>query len=299
LTIRHTSPQKIGQIYIPAVNWALMLASTALVLGFHTSSNMAAAYGVAITMTMVITTLLFFVLIHERWKWNLAVALTLTGFFLVFDLAFLGANLTKIGHGGWFPLVVAGGVFTLMSTWQRGRKLVARRMRERLIPLDLFVADLLVQPPIRVPGTAIFMSSNPMGTPPALRHNVTHNKVLHQTVVILSVETAEIPHVAEEERFALEEIGEGFWQLAITYGFMEEPDIPRALASVPRPDLNLTGDQVSYFLGRETLFPSRQPGMAVWRERLFAWMSRNAQPATQFFSLPAERVVEVGVHVEL
>jgi KUP system potassium uptake protein len=299
LTIRHTSPEKIGQIYIPAVNWALMLACTALVLGFRSSSNLAAAYGVAITMTMVITTMLFFVLIHERWKWHLAVALLVAALFLSIDVAFLGANLAKIGHGGWFPLAVAGGVFTLMSTWERGRKLVGRRLRERLIPLELFLADLLLVPPIRVPGTAIFMSSNPIGTPPALRHNVMHNKVLHETVLIVIVETAEVPHVAASERMSIEEIGEGFWRLIITYGFMEEPDIPGVLASVRRPEVDLAEDKVSYFLGRETLLPSPKPGMALWRERLFAWMSRNAQPATQFFKLPTDRVVEVGVHVEL
>lgn len=299
LTIRHTSSQKIGQIYIPAVNWALMFACTALVLGFHTSSNLAAAYGVAITMTMVITTLLFFVLIYEKWHWSLPVAVGLAGFFLVIDLTFLGANLTKLWHGGWFPLVVAGVVFTFMSTWRRGRQIVAQRMRERLIPLDLYVADLLLDPPLRVPGTAIFMSGNPVGTPPALRHNILHNRVLHETVVILIVETSEAPHVAPEDRISLEEIGEGFWRVVVAYGFMEEPDIPQALAMIQQPGLTVVGDKISFFLGRETLVPGPEPGMAVWRERLFAWMSRNAQPATQFFRLPTDRVVEVGVHVEM
>ncbi len=299
LTIRHTSPDKIGQIYIPAVNWALMVASTALVLGFGSSSNLAAAYGVAITMTMVITTMLFFVLIYEQWKWHLAVALLVAGAFLVMDLAFLGANLAKVAHGGWFPLVVAACVFTLMATWQRGRQLVGQRLRERLIPLELFLADLLLDPPIRVPGTAIFMSGNPIGTPPALRHNVLHNKVLHETVLIVAVETAELPHVPRGERVSVEEIGEGFWRVIVAYGFMEEPNIPRALAAVRQPKFDVSSDNVSYFLGRETLLASRNSGMAVWRERLFAWMSRNAQPATQFFSLPVDRVVEVGVQVEL
>jgi KUP system potassium uptake protein len=299
MRIRHTSPQQIGQIYIPIVNWALMLACIALVLGFHSSSNLAAAYGVAITMTMVITTLLFYVLVRERWNWSLPVALAGCGFFLLIDLAFLGANLTKIGSGGWFPLAVGGTVFVLMSTWRRGRQILARRMRERLIPLELFLAELLSKPPIRVPGVAAFLSSNPVGTPPALRHNVAHNKVLHETVVIVCVQTVEIPHVAAAERIDIEEIGEGVWRIVLQYGFMEEPDVPGALASVRHPTLQFAEDQVSYFLGRETLLPTATPGMAAWREGLFAWMSRNAQTAMAFFKLPPDRVVEVGVQVEL
>jgi KUP system potassium uptake protein len=299
LTIRHTSSQQIGQIYVPAVNWLLMVACILLVIMFRSSSNLAAAYGVAITMTMVITTMLFYVLVRDRWKWHPAVAIAVSGLFFVVDLSFLGANLTKIAYGGWFPLLVAGGVFVTMSTWRRGREILAARLRHRLIPLELFLADLLVNPPIRVPGTAIFMSGNPIGTPPALRHNVVHNKVLHETVVILSVETAEIPHVPEEERAAIEEIGEGFWRVMVRYGFMEEPDIPRTLAGLSHPHLNLTRDDISYFLGRETLRSTSKPGMSRWREELFVWLSRNAQTATNFFNLPPNRVLEVGVQVEL
>jgi KUP system potassium uptake protein len=299
LTIRHTSAHQIGQIYIPIVNWALMIACIALVLGFHSSSNLAAAYGVAITMTMVITTLLFYVLVRDRWNWSLPVALAGCGFFLFIDLAFLGANLTKIGSGGWFPLAVAAIVFTLMSTWRRGRQIVARRMRESLIPLELFLAELLSNPPIRVPGVAAFLSSNPVGTPPALRHNVTHNKVLHEQVLIVCVQTAEVPHVATADRIDVEEVGEGFWRLILNYGFMEEPNVREALASVRHPGLRFDEDQVSYFLGRETLLCTSAPGMAKWRQGLFALMSRNAQTAMAFFKLPSDRVVEVGVQVEL
>ena len=299
LTIRHTSAHQIGQIYIPIVNWALMIACIATVLGFHSSSNLAAAYGVAITMTMVITTLLFYVLVRERWNWSLPVALAGCGFFLLIDLAFFGANLTKIRSGGWFPLAVAGMVFILMSTWRRGRQLVARRMRENLIPLELFLAELLSNPPIRVPGVAVFLSSNPVGTPPALRHNVAHNKVLHELCVIVCVQTAEIPHVAAADRIDVEEIGEGFWRLILKYGFMEEPNLPEALVSVRHPGLRIVEGQVSYFLGRETLLSTAAPGMARWREGLFALMSRNAQTAMAFFKLPPERVVELGVQVEL
>jgi KUP system potassium uptake protein len=299
LTIRHTSEHHIGQIYIPIVNWALMVACIASVLGFHSSSNLAAAYGVAITMTMVITTLLFYVLVRDRWNWSLPVALAGCGFFLLIDLAFLGANLTKIQSGGWFPLVVASVVFLLMSTWRRGRQLVARRMRENLIPLELFLAELLSNPPIRVPGVAVFLSSNPIGTPPALRHNVAHNKVFHELVVIVCVQTAEIPHVAAADRIEVEEIGEGFWRLILNYGFMEEPDVPGALASIRHPSLRFVEGQVSYFLGRETLVSTSTPGMTRWRAGLFALMSRNAQTAMAFFRLPPDRVVEVGVQVEL
>lgn len=299
LTIRHTSPQQMGQIYIPAINWSLAAACIALVLGFHSSSNLAAAYGVAITTTMVITTMLFYVLLRDRWKWVLPLALLVSGFFLSVDLAFFTANITKIAHGGWFPLAVAGGVFLLMSTWQRGREVLGARLRERLIPLELFLADLLLNPPIRVPGIAVFLSGNPVGTPPALRHNVLHNRVLHETVVVVVVETAETPHVAEADRLSVEEIGEGFWRVILTYGFMEQPNIPYELARMRHPKLAFVEGQASYFLGRETLLPTRKSGMIRWRERLFAWMSRNAQPATQFFRLPPERVVEVGVQVEL
>jgi KUP system potassium uptake protein len=299
LTIRHTSSHQRGQIYIPAVNWTLMVACIALVLGFHSSSNLAAAYGVAVTMTMVITTILFYVLVRDRWKWSWPVALTVSGAFLIVDLAFFGANITKIGFGGWFPLVVAGVVFLLMSTWRRGRQILSSRLRERLIPLDLFLADLLSDPPLRVPGIAVFMSGNPIGTPSALRHNVMHNKVLHKTVVVLSIETAELPHLDSQERTEIEEIGEGVWRVVVRYGFMEEPDIPSVLASIQLGELEFTGKEVSYFLGRETIVATRKPGMARWREQLFVWMSRNAQSATQFFNLPPDRVVEVGVQVEI
>ncbi|MHB8899290.1 MAG: potassium transporter Kup, partial [Thermoguttaceae bacterium] len=299
LQIRHTSAAKIGQIYIPVVNWALMVACIASVLGFHSSSNLAAAYGVAITMTMVITTMLFYVLVRDRWKWSLPVALASCGFFLVVDLAFLGANLTKIRSGGWFPLAVAGVVFLLMSTWRRGRQIVARRMRENLIPLELFLADLLSAPPVRVPGVAVFLSSNPVGTPPALRHNVAHNHVLHELVVIVCVQTAETPHVSAADRLDIEEIGEGFWRLILSYGYMEEPNVPQVLAGVHHPGLTALKGEVSYFLGRETLLATSAPGMVRWRQALFALMSRNAQNAMSFFGLPPDRVVEVGVQVEL
>jgi KUP system potassium uptake protein len=298
LTIEHTSSQQRGQIYIPAINWALMVACISLVLGFHSSSKLAAAYGVAITITMVITTVLFFVLVKERWKWNLPLAIGVSGLFLVVELAFFGANTLKLAHGGWFALVVAATVYLLMTTWRRGRRLVTERLRQRLVPLELYLAELLSNPPLRVPGVAVFMFSNPIGTPLALRHNVIHNKVLHETDVIVTVETAEVPHVDPPGRAVVEEVGEGFWRVLLTYGFMDQPDVPLALAAVRQPGLEIPPD-VSYFVGRETILATAKPGMAPWRERLFVWMSRNAQTATEFFRLPPGQVIEVGVQVEL
>jgi KUP system potassium uptake protein len=297
VTIFHTSWSQIGQIYIPTVNWALMIACIGLVLGFQSSSNLAAAYGVAITITMVITTVLFFVLERVRWRWPLWVAVPVTGCFLVVDIAFFGANIVKVHHGGWFPLLVAAGVFTLMSTWRRGRKIVYDRMRERMVPLEDFLKKLDADPPARVPGTAVFLFSNAQGTPPALRFNVTHNKVLHETVLILTIETEEVPHVPPDERVKIEKVRPGIFRLTATYGFMDEPHIPNLLRSIPEAE-KFAGD-VSYFLGRESLVSTPKKGMARWREHLFVWMSRNAQHATAFFNLPADRVVELGVQVEL
>jgi KUP system potassium uptake protein len=299
LRIEHTSHEQIGQIYIPAVNRSLMFASIALVLGFHSSSNLAAAYGIAITVTMVITTILFFFLVKNHWKWHPAIAAGFALAFLVIDLSFFGANVAKILHGGWFPLVMAGIVYTLMSTWRDGRRLLAARLRASMLSTELFVADLLSNPPVRVPGVAVFMSGNPMGTPLALRQNVAHNHVLHDCNIILGVRTAEVPHVAPDARLETEEIGEGFFRISLSYGFMEEPNVPQDLKLAACVDDNIDPTSVSYFLGRETVLATAQAGMSVWRESLFAFMARNAQPATLFFHLPSDRVVEIGAQVEL
>jgi KUP system potassium uptake protein len=299
LTIRHTSAETIGQIYLPFINWLLMIATVAVILGFGTSSRLAAAYGVAITMTMVITTLLFFFVMHGRWSWSLPAALLICGGFLVVDMAYFGANLPKILHGGWFPLLVGAIGLTLMTTWRRGRGILASRMRERFMSLELYLAQTLGERPIRVPGTAVFMSGNPYGTPPALRHNVTHNHVLHERVVVLCVETVELPHVSRNQPPLIDEVGEGIWTIVVKYGFMDEPNVPLALKDIRLPGLDLSKGDFTYFLGRETLFATGHPGMAVWRERLFIWMSRNAQTATNFFKLPPERVMEIGTQMEI
>lgn len=299
LRIEHTSSQKMGQIYIPAVNWILMIASIALVLGFHSSSNLASAYGIAITITMVITTLLFFLLIKDRWNWHPVLALLVAGLFLGIDLAFFGANLLKILHGGWFPILVAGTIYLLMSTWQDGRRLLAERLRASMLSTELFVADLLSNPPLRVPGTAVFMSGNPMGTPLALRQNVAHNHVLHEHSIILGVQTSETPYVEADQRLEVEEIGEGFYRATLLYGFMEEPNVPHDLGQMSCGSEKTDPQAVSYYLGRETLIATPSRGMYMWRESLFSFLSRNSQPATLFFKLPADRVVEIGAQVEL
>ncbi|MFI4876336.1 MAG: KUP/HAK/KT family potassium transporter, partial [Blastopirellula sp. JB062] len=299
MTIRHTSAEQIGQIYIPLINWALMFACIGLVLGFRSSGNLAAAYGVAVTITMVITTVLFFLLTQMHWKWPLPASLILCGIFLAIDLSFLGANLFKVMNGGWFPLLIAGGAYACMSTWMAGQRLLARRIRERTLSVELYVADLMNDPPHRVPGMAIFMTSNPVGTPPALRHNVRHNKVLHQQVVLLTVTTASVPHVRLAKRIECEEIGEGFFRIELRYGFMDSPNIPVTLATIDHDRLNFHSEDVTYFLGSERLLTADRPGMPIWREKLFAWMSRNAQPATAFYSLPPSQIVEIGAQVEL
>jgi KUP system potassium uptake protein len=297
--IEHTSAREMGQIYIPSVNWALMICCIALVLGFKNSTNLAAAYGLAVTATMAITTTLFYFVARERWGWGPAKAGAVAGVFLVIDLAFLGANVLKIPHGGWVPLVIGGAVFTLLTTWKKGRLLLAERMQERTLPRDLFLESLMQHPPHRVPGTAVFMYGTATGTPPALLHNLKHNRVLHERVVFLSVRTEEVPVVDDGERSSVQDIGHGLWQVTLRYGFMEDVDIPAALKALGHPELPFKPMETTYFLGRETLIATKRKGMALWREHLFAVMSRNARPATTFFRLPPNRVVELGAQVEL
>jgi KUP system potassium uptake protein len=298
VAIDHTSAREFGQIYIPGVNWLLMLACIGLVVGFGSSSNLAAAYGVAVTTTMVITTLLFFVVVRERWHWSLLRAVSVTGFFLIIDLAFWVANLLKIPHGGWFPLAVGAVIFGLMATWKRGRLILRDRLEDVVLPLDLFLQDAGRNSTSRVPGTAVFMYSDPRATPPALLHNLKHNKVLHERVVFLVVDTANVPHV-DPERALVEDLGNGFYRVTLRFGFMEEPNVPRALAALAPQGLEFKHLETTYFLGRETLIPSDKPGMALWREQLFTVMHRNARTATSFFGLPPNRVVELGAQIEL
>jgi KUP system potassium uptake protein len=299
LDIDHTSAREMGQIYIPAVNWTLMIACIGLVIGFRESSNLAAAYGIAVTATMSVTTILFYLVARDRWHWNRVLAMLICGFFLVIDLSFFAANATKILHGGWFPLLIAAGVFTLMSTWKTGRRILRERMEEASLPLTTFLESIKNHPLVRVPGTAVFMFSDPVGTPPALLHNLKHNKILHERNVVLRVETQGVPHLPEEERVVIERLPQEFYRIALRYGFMEEPNIPAALKLVDIPELKLKPMETSFFLGRETLFVTQKPGMAVWREKIFIWMSRNARSASHFFGIPPNRVVELGTQVEL
>lgn len=299
LEITHTSRHEVGQVYVPYVNWALMVCTLAIVIGFKSSSALAAAYGIAVTLTMVITALLLHAVMVGRWGWPRWVAGAITSAFLIVDLAFLGANVLKIFHGGWLPIVIGTTLFTLMTTWKAGRQIVATRILSRTEPLEDFVARIPATAPARVPGTAVFMTAQTRGTPPALAHNLRYNRVLHDRVVTLMVSTAAIPHVPAEERVTIRHMGHGIWDVSIRYGFMEDPDVPEALAHGRELGLDIDLDDVTYFLGRETLLVTRQPGMAQWREQLFVLMSRNAQRAVTFFRLPPERVVELGIQVEL
>jgi len=297
MAVQYTSDQAMGQIYLPTVNWLLMLACLGLVLGFRSSAALTSAYGVSISITMVATTALFFFVARDRWRWPLALAIAVTGLFACIDLAFLGANLVKIQHGGWFPLAVTAVLVLLLTTWGAGRRRLGQRTQASALPLDRFIADLEKRPPQRVPGTAVFLSSNPAITPGALLHNLKHNQVLHEQVVILTVRTEPVPVVDDEDRCRIASHAAGIHTVLVRFGFKEDPHLPRALAT--QNDLVFPPMKTSYFLGRETILVGRAPGMAAWRRRLFAWMSRNSLNAAAFFSLPPNRVVELGVHVEI
>jgi KUP system potassium uptake protein len=299
LEIEHTSHHEMGQVYVPQVNWALMICTILIVIGFESSTALAAAYGIAVTLTMVITAMLLQVVATERWGWPPIVASVVTGLFLVIDLAFFGANALKITHGGWLPLVIGWILFTLMTTWKTGRRIVAARLTARAIPIEDFLASVAEAQPARVPGTAVFMTAQPKGTPPALAHNLRYNKVLHEHVVTLLITTQPVPHVPPDEQVSVRPLGQGVFDVRVHYGFMEDPNVPEALINACKHGLTLDEDDVTYFLGRETLIVTKAPGMAMWRERLFVLMARNAVRAPTFFRLPAERVVELGVQVEI
>ncbi|HEX3774070.1 MAG TPA: potassium transporter Kup [Polyangiaceae bacterium] len=295
-SIRHTSAHERGQIYIPSVNYALMLAAIGLVLGFKSSDALAAAYGIAVTLTMVITTILAFFLVRYGWGWGYFKAIALSLVFFIPEMFFVGANAVKIEHGGWFPLIIGATIFTIMVTWKRGREILAERFAEQLLPLSDFYDVIAVELPARVPGTAVFMTGARDGTPPALLHNFLHNRVLHQNIVLLTMTTTDAARVAEEERYKLEKLEHGFCRITGRYGFMEQPDAPQLLI---RTGLIHTVEHTTFFLGRENLVATQRPGMSRWRVALFAFMSRNAQPATKFFNIPPDRVMEIGAQIEL
>ena len=299
IRIRHTSAREIGQIYIPSVNWFLMFSAIALVFAFRESGNLAAAYGVAVTATMGITTTLTAVYARDRWRWPLAGAIAFALFFLCFDLSFFGANLVKVREGGWFPLFVGLSIYTMMTTWRLGRRILNQRLAEGALSLDAFVNELGGGRVHRVPGTAIFMSRSFEGVPTTLLHNIKHNKVVHKNVVLLTVETEETSHLSPEERYEWQELGHGVYRLRLHFGYMEDPDIPETLQKIEGGPVQFNSIATSYFLGRETLIPTKRRGMAIWREHIFAWMMRNASSASVFFNLPANQVIELGAQVEL
>ena len=299
LDILHTSSDEIGQVYVPQVNWALMVATILIVIGFKTSSSLAAAYGIAVTMTMIITVLLLAKVAIERWHWPGWVVWAGASVFLVIDGLFFGANLLKVAQGGWLPILIGVVLFTAMTTWKTGRRILFERLTERSIPLDRFMAIVADQAPARVPGTSVFMTAQAQGTPPALVHNLRHNKVLHEKVVVLTVLTTQVPHVPPDEQVEVRELGEGVSNVLVRYGFAQNPDVPEALRLAKGLGLRIDEEDITFFLGRETILVSDHPGMAQWRESLFVLMSRNAVRATAFFRLPPDRVVELGVQVEI
>jgi KUP system potassium uptake protein len=299
IRVRHTSAREMGQIYISSINWALMFAAIGLVLAFKHSTNLAAAYGVAVTATMAVTTMLFASFAHERWGWSYARVSLLAAPLLVIDVAFFAANIVKVLDGGWFPLAVGLFIFILMSTWRLGRRILSERLTEQSISIESFMKELEQERLPRVPGTAIFMSRAPEGVPTTLLHNIKHNKIVHRRVVLLTVETEDRSHLGEEERFEWSDIGNGVYRMTLHFGFMEDPNIPDVLERIGTGDMRFNPMATSYFLGRETLIPTKRRGMAIWREHLFAWMVRNSSSASVFFSLPPNQVIELGAQVEL
>lgn len=304
LTITHTSAKEFGQIYIPEINLALAVGTILVVLGFRSSSALGAAYGIAVTGTMVITTLLYGGIAVGRWGWPLGRVLVLCGFFLVVDAAFLGANIIKVAHGGWVPLALALALFLMMTTWKRGRLILTERMQDISLPMETFLADIGDHPKTRVPGTAVFMTSEIQGTPVVLLHHLKHNKVLHETVILMSIRTADVPETQRHERVTVEALGHGFFRVIGTYGFMESPDVKEILQRCRDAGIAARPLDTSYYLGREQLIPRPGPwkkdamSMNILRKKLFAVMSRNARSATQYFQLPPNRVVELGTQIE-
>lgn len=298
LSILHTHHAYQGQIYIPLVNWLLCVAVVLLVLFFRNSSNLASAYGIAVTGAMLIDTCLMAVLLFAVWKWRWWLALPVALLFFFVDGAYFAANATKVPDGGWFPLLVGAFAFTLLTTWAKGRRLMRERMSEVALPLEIF-AKSARNSAVKVPGTAIFMNSGALGTPSALLHNIKHNKVLHERVVVLTVLIADVPYVDPEGRVEVEEMGDGFYRVVLHYGFMEETDVPAALKKIGKCGAPFEMMQTSFFLSRQTLLSADKPGMAIWREKLFAWMMRNAATPMEFFRLPTNRVVELGSQVEI
>ncbi|MHB1079112.1 MAG: potassium transporter Kup [Prosthecobacter sp.] len=299
LSIRHTSEHARGQIYIPLVNWLLMLACLSLVLAFRNSTNLAAAYGVAVTMTMLITTFLFYFAARHLWRWSLLKTLPLCLLFAAIEIAFLSANLVKFFDGGWFPLVVGVIIFTLMTTWATGRRLVRASMEKSSLSQEMLCDSLKRNPPVSVPGTAIFMSSTSGRAPIALLHSLKHYRAIHERVIFMTLITEDEPWVPPGRRVEVERLAEGFWRVTGRFGFMQKPDVPRLLRQCSNQDLEVSAEKATFFLGREIIVPSPKPGMVRWREHIFAFASKLAQQPATYFQIPVGRVIELGQQVEI
>jgi KUP system potassium uptake protein len=300
MNVLHPSAQTVGQIYVPAVNWILLAAVLGAVVGFRSSSRLAAAYGVAVMGTMLATTFLTFFVLRYGWRYPLWLCLAATGFFFLIDATLLSAAMLKVLDGGWFPIALGAAVFAVMFTWRRGRMLLFARMRQSAVPLGQLIESLMREPPTRVPGTAVFLTATPDATPHALLHNLSHNKVLHERVVFLTVEVGDEPAVPAERRIELERLEHGFWKMTLHYGFAQKPDVAYDLTTTSRRILEFDMMSTSFFLSRETVVPvGRRSGLARWSERLFAAMARNAGNAADYFNLPANRVIELGSKMQL
>ncbi len=298
LRIEHTSAATAGQIYIPLINWALLVMVLLLVMFFRTSSNLTSAYGIAVTGAMLIDTCLLAVVLFRLWNWPRYLAVPMLTLFFVVDGAYFAANLTKVPDGGWFPLLIGMIIFTFLTTWAKGRQLMIDRMREGAMPIKVFIQSAATAA-TRVPGTAVFMTSSPEGVPHALLHNLKHNKVLHERIILLTVKIMDEPYYPDDGRCHLEDLHHGFHRMVLKYGFMQEPDVPAALARIDQCGADFRMMDTSFFLSRQTLLASERPGMMIWREKLFAWMLRNAESAMEFFRLPTNRVVELGSQIEI
>lgn len=305
INIVHTSKREIGQIYIPFVNWLLFVGVIWLIVTFKSSSNLAAAYGIAVTAATTMTTLLAFEVARLKWGWSFLRAMSIFGTFLVIDLTFFASNVHKIPHGGWVPLVVGAVVYLMLTTWQKGRQILYRRLKMRSMPIEEFCLQILKEPPIRAAGTAMYLSGDPWGVPAPLLHNLKHNKVLHQRIGILTIQTKEIPSVSAEERISIQEIMPNFFRIIVMYGFMETPKMTHILEACRKMDIHFDVEETTFVLGRETIIPRKSTQktdeirMAHWREKIFAIMTKNAQRPTAFFRIPVDQVIEVGIQVEI
>ena len=294
LRILHTSEEERGQIYMPQVNWILFVATVAVVLGFQSSNNLAAAYGVAVSTTMVITTILGFVAMRTLWNWNIAVSILAAGFFLIVDLTFFSANLLKILQGGWYPLLIAAGIYLLISTWMKGKEEMNNQIQKYVQPLQKYLQHIDMRKVKKIPGIAIYLSESPLSTPLAFIHNINHNKILHRRVIFISVNVKNVPFVRSEDRLKFQRLAPGFYRVLLLYGFMNRPDVRSALKIVQNQYLKLPIEDSTFYIGREKLIPRESIGMAKWRSRLFVFMKRNSEDIVQNFNIPPERVFEIG-----